>query len=152
MLMLLPQPFKVFHILQNNKKISKINYMSERNHKIGWTRSFYYWMGWEYNSNNDKPSERDVHLKQILMRQVSLSKLKLNKTKIEPKISPDLQPINKEIIKVTPYCPIRKANIPIKKKRKLSETFKDTTIKELSQKQRQQQHIYKCRLDILKNL
>lgn len=147
MLMLLPQRFKVFHILQNNKKISKINYMSERNHKIGWTRSFYYWMGWEYNSNNDKPSERDVHLKQVLMRQVSLSKLKLNKTKKEPKISPDLQPIDKKIIKVTPYC-----HQPIKKKRKLSETFKDTTIKELSQKQRQQQHIYKCRLDILKNL
>ena len=120
--------------------------IKKKNHKIGWTRSFYYWMGWEYNSNNDKPSERDVHLKQVLMRQVSLSKLKLNKTKIKPNISPDLQPIENKIIKVTPYC-----HQPIKK-RKLSDSLKETTIKELSQKQRQQQHIFKCRLDILKNL
>ena len=40
--------------------------MSE--HKIGWFRSFYYYMGWEYESENDKPTEESVKKKQVLMK------------------------------------------------------------------------------------
>jgi hypothetical protein len=65
--------------------------MSE--HKRGWLRSFYYFMNWEYDSKNDIPSERDVKLKQTCMRQVSLSRLKLRKVRINPRNPPDLQPI-----------------------------------------------------------
>lgn len=64
--------------------------MPKRN---GWFRSFYYYMNWPYESDNDMPSEKDVNLKQVLMRQVSLSKLKLKKVRITPRMPPDLQPI-----------------------------------------------------------
>ena len=67
----------------------------------GFWRSMYYYMNWEYNSDHDIPDEKSVRLKQVLMRQVSLSKLKLKKTRIHPRLPPDLQPIktkNKVII------------------------------------------------------
>ena len=48
-------------------------------HRTGWFRSFYYYMDWKYESDNDIPDEKSVRLKQVLMRQVSLSKLKLKK-------------------------------------------------------------------------
>ena len=44
----------------------------------GFWRSVYYQLGWEYNSYNDIPKEKDVKLKQVCMRQISLSKVKLN--------------------------------------------------------------------------
>tara|TARA_R110000772_G_scaffold66850_3_gene148698 strand:+ start:3351 stop:3740 length:390 start_codon:yes stop_codon:yes gene_type:complete len=62
-------------------------------HRRGWFRSFYYFLNWEYDSDNDIPSEKDILLKQTLMRQVSLSKLKMNKARINPRKNPDLQPI-----------------------------------------------------------
>ena len=62
-------------------------------HRTGWIRTFYYYMDWEYESENDKPDEKTVKLKQVLMRQVSLSKLKLKKVRIAPRLPPDLQPI-----------------------------------------------------------
>ena len=62
-------------------------------HKIGWWRSFYYYMDWEYESDNDKPDEKTVKLKQVLMRQVSLSKLKLKHINVIERIPPDLQKI-----------------------------------------------------------
>ena len=62
-------------------------------HKIGWWRSFYYYMDWEYESDNDKPDEKTVKLKQVLMRQVSLSKLKLKHINVTERIPPDLQKI-----------------------------------------------------------
>ena len=62
-------------------------------HRIGWWRSLYYYLDWEYDSDNDIPSEKDILLKQTLMRQVSLSKLKMNKARINPRKNPDLQPI-----------------------------------------------------------
>jgi len=65
--------------------------MSE--HKIGWFRSFYYYMGWEYESKNDQPSEKSVKQKQQCMRQISLSKLKLNVVKNKKRIAPDLKPL-----------------------------------------------------------
>lgn len=73
-------------------------------HKNGWFRSFYYYMDWKYDSDNDIPDEKSVRLKQVLMRQVSLSKLKLKKIRIIPRLPPDLQPIktkNKVIISDT---------------------------------------------------
>jgi len=74
------------------------------NHRRGWVRSLYYYLDWDYESNNDIPDEKSVRLKQVLMRQVSLSKLKLKKIRITPRLPPDLQPIktkNKVIISDT---------------------------------------------------
>ena len=62
-------------------------------HRRGWFRSFYYYMDWDYDSDHDIPSEKDILLKQTLMRQVSLSKLKMNKARINPRKPPDLEPI-----------------------------------------------------------
>ena len=70
----------------------------------GFWRSVYYYMDWDYQSENDIPDEKSVRLKQVLMRQVSLSKLKLKKVMITPRLPPDLQPIktkNKVIISDT---------------------------------------------------
>jgi hypothetical protein len=62
-------------------------------HRIGWWRSLYYYMGWDYESDNDKPLEKDVLKKQVLCKQINLSKLKMKKVIIEPKIPFDLQKI-----------------------------------------------------------
>ena len=112
-------------------------------HQNGWIRSFYYYMDWDYESNNDRPDEKSVRLKQVLMRQVSLSKLKLKKVRITPRLPPDLQPIktkNKVIISDTLdiidvkhdenifYCPPRTSPI---------------NIVELSQKQKQSRYGYR---------
>ena len=73
-------------------------------HRTGWFRSLYYYFDWEYESDNDIPDEKSVRLKQVLMRQVSLSKLKLKKVMTNPRLPPDLQPIktkNKVIISDT---------------------------------------------------
>ena len=64
-----------------------------KKHRIGWWRSMYYYMGWKYDSDNDKPNERSVHLKQQCVRQVSLSKVKLKKTETKQRVIPDLEPI-----------------------------------------------------------
>ena len=64
-----------------------------KKHRMGWWRSMYYYMGWRYDSENDKPTERSVHLKQQVNRQVSLSKLKLIKVDMRPRVIPDLEPI-----------------------------------------------------------
>jgi len=62
-------------------------------HRRGWLRSLYYYLDWEYESENDKPDEKTVKLKQVLMRQVSLSKLKLKHINVIERIPPDLQKI-----------------------------------------------------------
>jgi hypothetical protein len=64
----------------------------------GWVRSFYYWMEWPYESKNDIPDERSVKLKQLLMRQISLSKLKLKHIETKQRVPPDLQKIDNQII------------------------------------------------------
>lgn len=109
----------------------------------GFWRSVYYYMDWDYQSDNDIPNEKSVRLKQVLMRQVSLSKLKLKKVRINPRVPPDLQPIktkNKVIISDTLdiidvkhdenifYCPPRTSPI---------------NIVELSQKQKQSRYGYR---------
>jgi len=62
-------------------------------HRRGWFRSLYYYFNWPYESDNDKPTEKDVKLKQVCCRQISLSKLQLRKVRIKPRLAPDLQPI-----------------------------------------------------------
>jgi hypothetical protein len=68
-------------------------------------RSVYGLLGWEYNSLNDMPSEKDVLLKQVCMRQISLSKVKLNHIDEKKRIAPDL-----EKIKVNPQFKIEYNN------------------------------------------
>ena len=68
-------------------------------------RSVYGLLGWEYNSINDMPSEKDVLLKQVCMRQISLSKVKLNHIDEKKRIAPDL-----EKIKVNPHFKIEYNN------------------------------------------
>jgi len=68
--------------------------MTENKHRIGWWRSFYYYMNWQYESENDKPLEKDVLKKSVLCKQITLSKLKLKKVSIEEKIPFDLKKID----------------------------------------------------------
>jgi len=68
-------------------------------------RSVYGILGWEYNSKNDIPSEKDVKLKQVCMRQISLSKVKLNHVETKESTPPDL-----EKIKVNPEFKIKYKN------------------------------------------
>ena len=75
------------------KKFGKVEPVDKKQHKRGWWRSAYYWLGWEYESKNDYPKEEDVNRKQVLMKQVTLSKLKMRKVRIDPKIPFDLQKI-----------------------------------------------------------
>ena len=94
-------------------------------HRRGWLRSLYYYLDWEYESKNDIPDERSVKLKQLLMRQISLSRLKLKHIVVKARVPPDLRKIkcNDETIYITPnVSPINK---------------------ELSQKQQQQVYSYK---------
>ena len=62
----------------------------------GWWRWLYGNLGIEYNSINDIPQEHDVKLKQVCMRQISLSKVKLNHIEIKERTPPDLVKINPE--------------------------------------------------------
>ena len=97
-------------------------------HRRGWWRSLYYYMDWEYESTKDIPDEKSVRLKQVLMRQVSLSKLKLKHIDVKLRIPPDLQKIDNKIDKDEPiYIPPRTSPKNI----------------ELSQKQQQQAILYK---------
>jgi len=95
-------------------------------HRMGWWRSLYYYLDWEYESKNDVPDEKSVKLKQVLMRQISLSKLKLKHIDVKVRIPPDLQKIkcNDETIYIPPKpSPVNNT--------------------ELSQKQQQQVYTYK---------
>jgi hypothetical protein len=56
-------------------------------------RSIYYILGIEYNSINDLPNEKDVKIKQVCMRQISLSKVKLNHVEEKERTPPDLEKI-----------------------------------------------------------
>lgn len=68
----------------------------------GFWRSLYGVLGYEYNSINDKPSEKDVKLKQVCMRQISLSKLKLKKIERVEQKTADLVPIRPQLGAVAP--------------------------------------------------
>jgi hypothetical protein len=89
------------------KKFGKVEPVDKKEHRRGWWRSAYYWLGWEYESQNDYPEEKDVQKKQVLMKQVQLSKLKMKKVRIDPKIPFDLQKIksgNKKVPNILKDC------------------------------------------------
>jgi hypothetical protein len=135
----------------------------KKQHRIGWFRSFYYYMGWEYESENDKPKEEDVKKKQVLMKQVGLSKLKMNKVIIEPSVPFDLQKIETNDKKV----PLPLDDNKKKKTKRIStkkESVKENEIEKkgirappsspinMSQKQKSHKISYTEKLNMLKNL
>jgi hypothetical protein len=100
-------------------------------------------MGWDYESENDKPSEDDVKKKQVMCKQINLSKLKLNKVYIKPSVPYDLQKI-KENKKTVPM-PL-KDNVETKES---INTPPNTPEYKSSQKQK---HHNKTYLNLLKNI
>ena len=115
----------------------------KKEHRTGWWRTLYYYMNWEYESDNDIPREEDVLKKQVLMKQVGLSKLKMKKVRIEPSVPFDLQKIPDDIK-------------PPKLKRETKEDYDFSTPHpspiNMSLKQRQQKTSYSDKLKILKNI
>ena len=72
-----------------------------------WTRLFWYYT-WGYDDYpTDIPSEKDVLKKQVLIKQVGLSKLKMNKVIIDPSVPFDLQkiPDKKPLKHISPPTP-----------------------------------------------
>ncbi len=121
--------------MNDEKEIPVLTDNKPKKHRRGWFRSMYYYLGWRYDSDNDKPDERSIHLKQQCMRQVSLSKLILKPTETKERKIPDLQPLPKikEIPPTRPPSPENKQAY-------------------LSLKQRNQIYGYRTKLQILKNL
>lgn len=115
----------------------------KKEHRTGWWRSFYYYMDWEYDSENDKPTEKDVLRKQVLMKQVGLSKLKMKKVIIEPSVPFDLQKINTEELSERQKRNILKEPLP--------EPPPSSPIN-ISQKQKHHKVSYTDKLKLLKNL
>ena len=132
--------------MTDNKEIPVLVDKPKKQHRMGWWRSLYYYMDWPYESDNDKPTERSVHLKQQVNRQVSLSKLKLIKVDMRPRVIPDLEPI-KECKKKNQKLKVRFAK---EKEKDDSKKLKKNV--ELSMRQRQHKINYKSRLEILKGL
>ena len=86
--------------MTDTKEYTHINKCSKKQHRRGWLRSIYYYFGYDYESDNDKPTEDAVKKKQELMKQIQLSKLRLNKIRIKPNIPFDLQKIKNDDKKV----------------------------------------------------
>lgn len=135
----------------------------KKQHRIGWFRSFYYYMGWEYESENDKPKEEDVKKKQVLCKQVNLSKLKLNKVYIEPSVPFDLQkietndkkvplPLDDNEKKKTKKIIIKKESVRRNEKEKNGIKPPPSSPINISQKQKQHKISYADKLQLLKNI
>ena len=62
-----------------------------------WKRLFWYYTGYYDEYPTDSPTEQDVLKKQVLCKQISLSKLKMKKVKIEPRVPFDLQKIDNKV-------------------------------------------------------
>jgi len=163
-----------------DKKFGKVQSVDKKEHRRGWWRSAYYWLGWEYESQNDYPKEEDVNRKQVLMKQVTLSKLKMRKVRIDPKIPFDLQKIKSGDKKVpnilkdsieTPVALKRQITNKTVKKKTVSFAKESKNVEEgekedieyilcppnspsdrLSQKQKNHKLSYKQRLKNLKNM
>lgn len=151
------------------KKFGKVEPVDKKEHRRGWWRSAYYWLGWEYESQNDYPEEKDVQKKQVLMKQVQLSKLKMRKVRIDPKIPFDLQKIksgNKKvpnILKDNIEKPVKKKTVSFAKESKNVGEDENEDIEyilcppnspsdRLSQKQKHHKLSYKERMKNLKNM
>jgi hypothetical protein len=65
-----------------------------------WTRSFSYYFGNYDEYKTDEPREKEVSLKACLMKQIVLSRLRLNKIKTVKQIPYDLQKIESSKIKI----------------------------------------------------
>ena len=119
-----------------------------------WKRLFWYYTGYYDEYPTDTPSEDDVNKKQVLCKQVNLSKLKLNKVNIEPSVPFDLQKIKPNDKKVP--LPLCDNDMTERQKRKL---LNNTIPKpppsspiNISQKQKNHQYTYADKLLLLKNL
>ena len=164
------------------KKFGKVKPVDKKEHRRGWWRSAYYWLGWEYESQNDYPKEKDVNRKQVLMKQVTLSKLKMRKVRIDPKIPFDLQKIKsgdkkvpnilkdsieepvalkRQITNKTVKKPVKKKTVSFVKESKSVEEGENgdyilcppnSPSDRLSQKQKHHKLSYKERLKNLKNI
>ena len=164
------------------KKFGKVEPVDKKEHRRGWWRSAYYWLGWEYESQNDYPKEKDVNRKQVLMKQVTLSKLKMRKVRIDPKIPFDLQKIKsgdkkvpnilkdsieepvalkRQITNKTVKKPVKKKTVSFAKESKNVEEGENgdyilcppnSPSDRLSQKQKNHKLSYKERLKNLKNM
>ena len=164
------------------KKFGKVEPVDKKQHKRGWWRSAYYWLGWEYESQNDYPKEADVNRKQVLMKQVTLSKLKMKKVRIDPKVPFDLQKIKssdkkvpnilkdsierpvalkRQITNKTVKKPVKKKTVSFVKELKNVEGGENgdyilcppnSPNQHLSQKQKHHKLSYKQRLKNLKNM
>ena len=130
--------------------------------EYSWRRLFWYYAGYYEDYPTDKPSEDDVNKKQVLCKQVNLSKLKLNKVNIKPSVPFDLQKIKPNDKKVPlPLCDEKKKTKILTTK--LKSVREDEKEKEgikappsspinISQKQKQHKYSYADRLKLLKNL
>ena len=164
------------------KKFGKVKPVDKKEHRRGWFRSAYYWLGWEYESQNDYPKEKDVQKKQVLMKQVTLSKLKMRKVRIDPKVPFDLQKIKsgdkkvpnilkdsieepvalkRQITNKTVKKPVKKKTVSFAKESKNVEGGvngdyilcpPNSPNDRLSQKQKHHKLSYKQRLKNLKNM
>ena len=110
--------------------------------EYSWRRLFWYYAGYYDDYPTDKPSEEDVSKKQVLCKQVNLSKLKLNKVNIKPSVPFDLQ-------KIKPND--KKVPLPLTDEKKAIKAPPSSPIN-ISQKQKHHKQTYADRLKLLKNL
>ena len=147
--------------------------------EYSWRRLFWYYTGYYDEYPTDVPTEEDVNKKQVLCKQVNLSKLKLNKVYIEPSVPFDLQKIKTNDKKVPlplsddikPPKLVRQTNIiydcpkppptspiPIIQKKTKKITTKQESVREnekekrMSQKQKTHNMTYSDKLNLLKNI
>jgi flagellar biosynthesis/type III secretory pathway protein FliH len=125
-----------------------------------WTRSFSYWFGNYDEYKTDQPREKEVSLKAVLMKQIVLSRLRLNKIKTIKQIPYDLQKIEPSKIKINmdDYKIVKKE---IKKEFLIAAPWTTLEIPEkpvlkrqrVEKSQKQQQHIlsYTDRMKMLKS-
>jgi hypothetical protein len=116
-----------------------------------WKRLFWYYTGWYDDYPTDIPEEKDVLRKQVLMKQVGLSKLKMKKVIIQPSVPFDLQKIDNKVNSL----PIELK--PPKLKRESKEDYDipkppPSSPINMSQKQKQHKVSYNDKLKLLKNL
>lgn len=116
-----------------------------------WKRLFWYYTGYYDDYPTDIPQEKDVLRKQVLMKQVGLSKLKMKKVIIEPSVPFDLQKIDNKINTL----PVELK--PPKLKRETKEDYETpkpppSSPINMSQKQKQHKVSYADKLKLLKKL
>ena len=122
--------------------------------EYSWRRLFWYYAGYYDDYPTDQPSEEDVSKKQVLCKQVNLSKLKLNKVIIKPSVPFDLQKIKPNDKKVPlPLIDEKKITTRVEIVREKNEIKAPPSSPiNISQKQKYHKKSYSDRLKLLKNL